>query len=90
MPALQFLFPFIRISALLSVRILCRAVTTAVVNRTADMSQSQPLNSATTGIPLEYLEDNPYICPRTDSVEKLATILDEKKGCTCQGNAVLW
>jgi hypothetical protein len=55
-------------------------VTSAVANRTADMSQSQPLNSATTDQPPpESLEDNPYICPRTDTVEKLATILDEKR-----------
>ena len=43
------------------------------------MSQSQPLNSATTNIPPEVLGDNPYICPRTDTVEKLATILDKKR-----------
>jgi hypothetical protein len=55
-------------------------VTTAVANRTVDMSQSQPLNSATTDQPPpEFLEDNPYICPRTDTVEKLVTILDEKR-----------
>ena len=56
-------------------RILCRAVTT---NRTADMSQSQPLNSATTDQPPpRSLGDD--ICPRTDTVDKLATILDEKR-----------
>jgi hypothetical protein len=44
------------------------------------MSQSQPLNSATTDQPpLLSLEDNPYICPRTDTVKKLATLLDEKR-----------
>jgi hypothetical protein len=53
-------------------------VTTAVANRTVDMSQSQPLNSATTDIP-PIPKDNPYICPRPDTVEKLATILDEKR-----------
>src|SRR2546430_2378711 len=56
-------------------RILCRAVTT---NRTADISQSQPLNSATTDQPPpRSLGDD--ICPRTDTVKKLATILDEKR-----------
>src|ERR1700722_6794495 len=61
-------------------RILCRAVTTAVANRTADMSQSQPLNSATTGQPPpELVKHDPYICPRTNTVEKLAKILDEKR-----------
>src|SRR3954447_22633113 len=61
-------------------RILCRAVTTAVTNRTTDMSQSQPLNSATTDQPPPpSLEDSPYICPRTDTVKKLATVLDEKR-----------
>lgn len=44
------------------------------------MSQSQPLNSATTDQPPpEFLKNNPYICPRTDTVEKLSTILDEKR-----------
>lgn len=44
------------------------------------MSQRQPLNSATTDQPPPgFLEDNPYICLRTDTVEKLATILDEKR-----------
>src|SRR5436305_8632164 len=44
------------------------------------MSQSQPLNSATTDqLPPLSLENNPYICPRTDTVEKLATLLDEKR-----------
>jgi len=43
------------------------------------MSQSQQLNSATTDQPPESLKDNPYICPRMDTVQKLATILDEKK-----------
>src|SRR3954447_10930048 len=54
-------------------------MTTAVANRTADMSQSQPLNSAATDQPPKSLEDDPYICPRTDTVKKLATILDEKR-----------
>ena len=58
----------------------CRAVTTAVANRTADMSQSQPLNSATTDQPPPpSLENNPHICPRTDTVKKLAALLDEKR-----------
>src|SRR3954452_22274085 len=61
-------------------RILCRAVTTAVTNRTTDMSQSQPLNSATTDQPPPpSLEDIPYRCPRTDTVKKLAAVLDEKR-----------
>ena len=43
------------------------------------MSRNQPLNSATTNQPPESLKDDPYICPRTDTVEKLATILDEER-----------
>jgi hypothetical protein len=43
------------------------------------MSQSQLLNSTTTDQPPEFLKDDPYISPRTDTVEKLATILDEKR-----------
>jgi hypothetical protein len=55
-------------------------VTTAVANRTVDMPQSQPLNSATTDQPPPAsLKNDPYICPRTDTVEKLAAILEEKK-----------
>jgi len=59
------------------------------------MSQRQPLNSATTGQPpLKSLEDDPDICPRTDTVEKLATILDEKRvihvrGTPCSGKTIL-
>ena len=73
----------------------CRAVTTAVANRTADMSQTQPLNSATTDRPSPALVgDDPYICPRTDTVEKLAELLDKKRvvhvrGTPCSGKTTL-
>jgi hypothetical protein len=67
-------------------RILYRAVTTAVANRTADMSQSQPLDSATTDQPPPGSpENNLYICPRTDTVKKLAKILDEKRVAHVRG-----
>jgi hypothetical protein len=46
----------------------------------ADVSQSQRLNSATT----DQLHSgpppaDPYICPRTDTVEKIATLLEKKR-----------
>lgn len=59
------------------------------------MSQRQPLNSTTTDQPSpEHVENNPYICPRTDTVEKLATILEEKRvihvrGTPCSGKTTL-
>jgi hypothetical protein len=59
------------------------------------MSQGQPPNSATTDQPSpELVQNDPYICPRTDTVEKLATILDEKRvihvrGTPCSGKTTL-
>jgi hypothetical protein len=52
---------------------------------------AEPLNPP---VKLGDIEANPYICPRTDTVQKLATILDEKwvvhvRGTPSSGKSVL-